>query len=415
MSWDFEMNSVFKDMNAPFLEPWETGMIPIDRGNPNEEDEYVDIMTCDEPSMVPDPFEGAAESSGSFGDTDNADHAFFRDPEVESRMYADTASSSMCDVWDEPLRQRRKRVTTAHWRRFISPVMSQCKWIELKLKKLQSQERKYEKELAELDHKKQFDYAHLRLDGCEIKSVPISFRRHRNKVMKRKKRERVEKDCDLGSNHPLFSYNGNVDPLEDCHEAAIGGDRGNILKFELEDVWSCVGNYDNDKSWDDMIQQIITMESQLQNLKSRHDKVLSENSERFCSVNQPSDGFNQPNINADSADSVAGTASSGDDKIVPDIEATDRPQPFGLLDYIDEDLTQYHELAKMELHELEIIGNEMINQLESIKDNAVHNVNGLSTLKSCSTSKSNIPRNKRKRENISGKKKSKKKRSRTSG
>lgn len=89
--------------------------------------------------------------------------------------------------------------------------MSRCKWTELKLRKLQSQARKYEKELAELDHEKQSDYAHLRLDGCEIKSVPISTRMHRNKVMKREKRERVEKNCDFASymsNHPLFSYNG---------------------------------------------------------------------------------------------------------------------------------------------------------------------------------------------------------------
>ncbi|KAI5423340.1 hypothetical protein KIW84_046350 [Lathyrus oleraceus] len=176
MSWDLEINTVFKNINAPVLEPWETGRIketiPIDRRNSNE-DEDVDIMTCDnsgEALIVPDPFE---ESSGSFGDTEpNAAHASFGDPEVQSRMYADIASSSMRDDPDEPLRQRSKRVTTAHWRKFTSPVMSRCKWIELKLKRIQSQARKYEKELAELDHKKQFDYAHLRLDGCEIKSVP---------------------------------------------------------------------------------------------------------------------------------------------------------------------------------------------------------------------------------------------------
>lgn len=67
---------------------------------------------------------------------------------------------------------------------------------------------------------------------------------------------------------------------------------------------------------------------------------------------------------------------------------------------IDEDLTMYNELTKINQLELEIIGNEMINQLESIKENTVHNVNVHSTLKSCST------RNKRKIEKISGKKKS---------
>ncbi|CAK8559973.1 unnamed protein product [Lathyrus sativus] len=393
MSWDLDINTVFKNMDAPVLEPWESGRInetiPLDWRDPKE-DEDVDIMTCNNSGkalIVPDPVE---ESSGSFGDTEpNAVHASCGDPEVQSRMYADVDSSSMCDDWDEPLRQRRKKVT-AHWRRFISPVMSRCKWIELKLKNLQSQARKYEKELAELDHEKQVDYAHIRLDGCEIKSVPISGRRGRNNVMRRKKQERVEKNCDLAShmsNHPLFSYiekaNRNIDDrLEDYDESAIGGDCGNMLKFKLEDV----GNYDNDKSWDGMIQKVIAMESQLQNLKSRQEKVISENPERFCSVNQPSDG----------------TSSSRGDKIVPDIEAIDRPRD----NIDDEDLTPYHQSAEIELHELENIGNQVINQLESIKENAVHNVNVLSTLKSCSALKSNIPRNKRKQKNISGEKRS---------
>lgn len=119
MSWDLEINAVFKNINAPVLEPWETGRIeetiPIDRRNSNE-DEDVDIMTCDnsgEALIVPDPFE---ESSGSFSDTEpNAAPASFGDPEVESRMYADIASSSMCDDPDEPLRQR-----------YISPTNRPC-------------------------------------------------------------------------------------------------------------------------------------------------------------------------------------------------------------------------------------------------------------------------------------------------
>lgn len=84
------------------------------------------------------------------------------------------------------------------------------------------------------------------------------------------------------------------------HDFLSGDDCGNMLKFKLEDVWSCVGNYDNDKSWNDMIQKMIAMESQLQSLKSRHEKAISENSERFCSVNQPSEGFNYLNIKPDS-------------------------------------------------------------------------------------------------------------------
>ena len=89
--------------------------------------------------------------------------------------------------------------------------MWRCKWIELHLKQLQSQALKYDKELAAYNYTKQLDFAHLTLDGFDIKSVPISGRMHRNKLMKRNKRNRVEEKCDLASymcNHSLFSYYG---------------------------------------------------------------------------------------------------------------------------------------------------------------------------------------------------------------
>lgn len=86
-----------------------------------------------------------------------------------------------------------------------------CKWIELQMKQLQSQARKYEKELAAYNHSKQLDLAHFTLEDSNIKSIPISDRMHRNKVMKRNKRKRVEEQCDIElymSNHSLFSYYG---------------------------------------------------------------------------------------------------------------------------------------------------------------------------------------------------------------
>lgn len=100
---------------------------------------------------------------------------------------------------------------TSHWRRFIHPISRRCKWIELQMKQLQSQARKYEKELAAYNHSKQLDLAHFTLEDSNIKSIPISDRMHRNKVMKRNKRKRVEEQCDIESymsNHSLFSYYG---------------------------------------------------------------------------------------------------------------------------------------------------------------------------------------------------------------
>lgn len=86
-----------------------------------------------------------------------------------------------------------------------------------------------------------------------------------------------------------------------------------------------------------------------------------------------------------------------------------------------EDLTHY-QTFKEGLHELENVGNKLVKQIESfgeIKEilnfqglesdnyeNAVHDVNVHSKLKSCSTLKSKIPRHERKRKKISGSKRS---------
>ncbi|CAL5199783.1 unnamed protein product [Lathyrus oleraceus] len=366
MSWDMELDSLFENVSdSPLsgrnnLEPWENW-----RGDDGRE-----------ALKVPDSRQDVVEtsSSSSFGDTAAA--ASFGEPEVESRMF---------DDGHEPLHRRKKRETTAHWRRFISPVVSRCKWVELQLKQLKSQERKYAKELAALDYTQDI-----------------------NKDMKRKKRKKVEENCDLASymsNHTLFSYyekaDCNVDAgLEDCHEVVKGGDSEKSVEFKSNDLWASFGNYGIDKSWDDAIQKIIALESQLEILKSRHDKVISENQGRFCSVNQssilePSDGYNHPDINPDS---FTGNASSGD-------EATIRPQMDVPRDNINvEDLTQNHQVVTEEFHELENVGNQLVKQIESfgeIKEilkfqgsESEHNVD----VRSRSTLKSKIPRHERKRE-----------------
>lgn len=100
---------------------------------------------------------------------------------------------------------------TIHWKRFIRPVSRRCKWIELQVKQLQSQARKYETELAAYNYTKQLDFSHLTSDDSGIKSVPMSGWMRRNKVMKRNRRKRVEEQCDITSymsNHSLFSYYG---------------------------------------------------------------------------------------------------------------------------------------------------------------------------------------------------------------
>ena len=105
----------------------------------------------------------------------------------------------------------RKKKVTARWRKFVRPVMWRCKWVELQLRELQSQVSKYDRELAECDRKKHCELDRDPTEDLGIKSVPFISRNRSVKLMKRKKRKRVEETVDLASytsSHSLFSYYG---------------------------------------------------------------------------------------------------------------------------------------------------------------------------------------------------------------
>lgn len=100
---------------------------------------------------------------------------------------------------------------TVHWRKFIRPLTWRCKWIELQIKELQSQAQMYDRELAVYDQRKQFEFENFPLEEFDAKSLPFSSQALRDKVMKRKKRKRVEETIDITtymSQHNLFSYYG---------------------------------------------------------------------------------------------------------------------------------------------------------------------------------------------------------------
>ena len=105
---------------------------------------------------------------------------------------------------------RRKKLTD-HWRRFIRPLMWRFKWVELKIKELQSQALKYDREIAEDEQRKLFDLETFMEGGFPVKSLPFSTCMTRKKAMKRKKRKRFEETEDVASymlQHNLFSYYG---------------------------------------------------------------------------------------------------------------------------------------------------------------------------------------------------------------
>ena len=76
-----------------------------------------------------------------------------------------------------------------------------------------------------------------------------------------------------------------------------GGVNDSNQEFKLNDEWSSEEYGNVDKSLNDIIQKIEAIQSQVQQLKTRIDMVISESGGKFCSIIQlsihgPSDGFN---------------------------------------------------------------------------------------------------------------------------
>ncbi|XP_043719252.1 uncharacterized protein LOC122667117 [Telopea speciosissima] len=173
-------------------------------------DTEVDIIECVNAddlrfSHTEDP--NATEYSSSFDDTISGteDGSRLSDAEVESRFCS--GSGSVFYGFDSMFQTRKKKLT-AHWRRYIRPLMWRCKWLELRIKEFQSQALKYDKELVGYDQRKQFDSGQLALEGCCMRSLPFCRQFRRKKAMERRKRKRVEDTVDISSymsRHSLFS------------------------------------------------------------------------------------------------------------------------------------------------------------------------------------------------------------------
>lgn len=89
--------------------------------------------------------------------------------------------------------------------------MWRCRWLELQIKKLQSQAFKYDRELALYDQRKQSVYGNFSMEGFDVKSIGFSSHTQRHRVMKRKRRKKTEETTDVASymgHHNLFSYYG---------------------------------------------------------------------------------------------------------------------------------------------------------------------------------------------------------------
>ncbi|XP_040937804.1 uncharacterized protein [Gossypium hirsutum] len=214
----------------------------------------------------------------------------------------------------------RKRKLTDHWRRFIHPLMWRLKWLELQLKELKSQASRYDREIVGYDQKRKFEYEKFTIEGLNVKSQPFQCQVQRKKVMKRRKRKRIENMTDLASYmscHNIYSYYGMIfiiilfgmyfpsanlmslfSLLPESKKSVIAtatldDDNGKLGTktdytnddFGFIDDLSHLEFSDSDTLSEQILRKIDLLQSQAHKLKTRVDKTVNESPRKFSSIN----------------------------------------------------------------------------------------------------------------------------------
>ncbi|XP_024024646.1 uncharacterized protein LOC21403300 isoform X2 [Morus notabilis] len=284
----------------------------------------VDITGSRNPSNIAlaeteDP--NATEYSSSFDGTadDNENCSGFSEGEVESQFFGDNGFGSSFDAFGGLFQIRKKKLTN-HWRNFIRPVMWRCKWMELRIKEIDSQALKYSREMEAYDQAKQ-GFHQFTPDGFCSKSWPFLSQYNGKKAMKRRKRNRVEDTPDLTSymsQHNLFSYLENKRP--DPDSTLLADDFGNAATEKIADCNDKHGTddctsfefRDGDSSMEHVLWKIETLHSRVKKLRGQIDMVISKNAAKFSSSENLS--LLAPlDVQTSSAHSPAFSAGNGDE------------------------------------------------------------------------------------------------------
>ncbi|KAM1018974.1 hypothetical protein ACFX2C_040536 [Malus domestica] len=260
---------------GPELEPKPksgTGMeLPVAKDGSINRDLEDKLMPC----IVESECGDLTESSSSFGDTTSGtENGYVSDgDEVQSLLHGNEFAP-FYDEYFGAFETRRKRLTT-HWNKFIRPLMWRLKWLELKIKELQSQDKKYDSQLAK--------YAQIEQSEFDAMS----------KLTKRKKRKRVEDTTNIASymsQHNLFSYESKRSCANGVFMEGDWGDSGDKTctgnkDVETNDIWSSLEFKDGNSSLEDILWKIELVHSKVWKLKTRVDKVVKENQGNISSAN----------------------------------------------------------------------------------------------------------------------------------
>ncbi|WVZ98233.1 hypothetical protein U9M48_043699 [Paspalum notatum var. saurae] len=321
----------------------------------------VDIISpsggavCSKITPVEDP--DATECSSSFGDTlsgseDDARPSEISDIEVDSPFCryppnGDAAALLDAAASDNSDRLLKKKKVTDHWRNYISPLMWRCQWLELRMKDLQSQVSKYDKELAVLKHEKELQTKMIELDCSSSRSVPFSSLCCR-KTMKRRRRKRNEEKMDASSyisNHTVFSYFEKTEAdghsIEDNANLADDNTKGN------KDADWLLGIEGGDITVEQILLSIQAAQDRVFSLKSNLKQAMAKNNKVITfKVNTKVNGTQSSNCSPGKS-KIAGQHERSPEETT-DCDMDDSTMP-------DSALSSYGEVSNMDIFEMNLL------------------------------------------------------------
>ncbi|KAL1226351.1 hypothetical protein V5N11_030523 [Cardamine amara subsp. amara] len=256
-----------------------------------ESDDNITLSTDEDPN--------ATEYSSSFSDTASESDEMFNgltgEAEVESHYWDETDLGPAYDSFSSIFHFRKKRLTN-HWRRFIRPLMWRAKWVELRIRELESRALEYPKELESYDREKleaNIDPSVLETCGEGMKSLPFSNPCYKRRAAKRRrKRKKVESTDDITSYmacHNLFSY---IETKRLSSDGMTLADDFGVAKdvlidsknrVDLDDDDSLFDHREGDSVLEEVLWKIELVHSQVHRLKSQVEIVMSKNAARFSS------------------------------------------------------------------------------------------------------------------------------------
>lgn len=267
------------------------------------DESLVEILKCTGDEIRFNPVEQATECSSSFGDTefdsdnDGPGSGMCDAAEVESELRNGNGAATSAEV-DASGLMKRKKALTLEWKDYRHHIEWRCQWLELRIRELLCRASKYDHLLEDIQARKPWKDEQQAVKAFTARSSPLIDKTHRHRILQRKRRKKVENAVELSldiSRHPLFSLYEKKKRLEadgvsiddDSNSMKITGNVSNdrLEENDFKDHLTGTESKDGEKSVEQMLWQIETLQSRMLKMKNQLSRYKSRKAVKYSARN----------------------------------------------------------------------------------------------------------------------------------